>query len=98
MGIKRKKSATYVADTGKEFELEDMTASHLLNVICHHLKQMEALEFVMQFANPPHHLIKRKEYLRETVQALSEELQTRDPDEDHTVGRDTSKWEDRSGY
>jgi hypothetical protein len=80
MAIKRKASATYIADTGKEFEVSDMTDSHLLNAICHHLKQIDGLEVCEKYASPPHHLIKRRELLQQTVQILAEELQTRDPD------------------
>lgn len=80
MAIKRKSSATYVADTGKEFETTEMADSHLLNVIVHHMKQIETLEFIERFVTPPHHLKKRRELLLETVQILTEELATRDPD------------------
>jgi hypothetical protein len=100
MAIKRIRTATYVADTGKEFEVTEMTASHLLNAIGHHLKQIESLDFIERYASPPHHLLKRKEGLLETIQILAEELQTRSPDmdDDHREKYVNKKWEDRSGY
>lgn len=80
MAIKRKASATYIADTGKEFEVSEMADSHLLNVIVHHHRQVQALEFIDRYTSPPHHLKKRKDQLLETIQILTAELQTRDPD------------------
>jgi hypothetical protein len=100
MAIKRIRTATYVADTGKEFEVTEMTDSHLLNAIGHHLKQIESLAAVDKYTNPPHHLLKRKAGLEQTVIILTEELQTRDPDteEDRREKYVNKKWEDRSGY
>lgn len=80
MAIKRKASATYVADTGKEYEVAEMADSHLLNTIAHHIKQIEALARCEAYVHPPHHLKKRRELLEETVQILTEELAKRDPD------------------
>lgn len=98
MGIKRKASATYIADTGKEFETTEMSDSHLLNTIGHHLKQLETLEFIERYVTPPHHLKKRRQALEETIQILTEELATRDPETEEQrrgeiVNRNSKKWE-----
>jgi hypothetical protein len=100
MAIRRKRVATYIADTGKEFELADMSDSHLLNAICHHLKQIEALEHCERYASPPHHLRKRRGALQQTVAVLVEELQTRDPDTEEERRKEIveRKWENRYGY
>jgi hypothetical protein len=98
MGIKRKRSETYVADTGKEFELEDMSPSHLTNVITHHHRQLEALTSVYNCTPEDQRgfLLARMTALSETINTLAGELATRDPDKDGEQG--TSRWEDRNGY
>lgn len=93
MGIQRKRALTYVADTGKKFDVSKMSASHLLNVITHHLKQVDTLDFVMQFVNPPHHLLARKGDLLDTIRDLTEELAKRDPAGD-IMTNDHDDWED----
>jgi hypothetical protein len=98
MGIKRKKSATYQADTGKEFEVSDMASSHILNVIGHHMRQVETLDFIERYASPPHHLGSRKELLLETITILAEELQTRDPNNDYAVGTDSRNFNNDRSY
>lgn len=82
MAIKRKASATYIADTGKEFEVSEMADSHLLNVIAHHQKQVEALAVVYNRLQDTQrgYLTKRLETLAETINILGIELANRDPD------------------
>ena len=81
MGIKKIKSCTYVSDTGKEYELSDMAPSHLLNVINHHNKQMDALLIAIGQVGmtEPNYLQAWRENIMETITALSTELSTRDP-------------------
>lgn len=100
MAIRTKSNTTYIADTGKEFVIEEMTDSHLLNCICHHMKQIDALEHCERYASPPHYLGKRRELLLATVAALAEELQGRDPDteEERRQKYVENKWSDRNGY
>jgi hypothetical protein len=81
MGIKNVRTATYVADTGKEFQLGDMTASHLLNAIRHHQGQLEVVLRCPGGENFPF-LTKRESELRDTITVLYEELCSRDPDKD----------------
>ena len=81
MGIKKIKSCTYVSDTGQEFELEDMTPSHLMNVIAHHNKQMDGLLIAMGVVGPVEgsNLDLWRKEIMSTIEALSNELSTRDP-------------------
>ena len=81
MGIKKIKSCTYVSDTGKEYELSEMAPSHLLNVIAHHNKQMDGLLIALGLVGTTegNYLPMWRDNLMETINALSFELATRDP-------------------
>ena len=81
MGIKNVRTATYVADTGKEFDLREMTSSHILNVIRHHQEQLGVILRCPGGENFPF-LTKRETGLRETITILYSELAARDPDKD----------------
>jgi hypothetical protein len=81
MGIKNVRTATYVADTGKEFQLGDMSSSHLLNAIRHHQGQLEVILRCPGAENFPF-LTKRETGLRDTITVLYSELAARDPDKD----------------
>ena len=96
MAIKRKQSATYLSDSGKEFEVDEMSPSHILNVICHHRKQVEGLERCLNLLPDNGLLSKRLSSLDETIMILATELATRDPDKDGE--QDTSKQEDRARW
>jgi len=77
----------YVSDRGEEFQLEEMEPSHLLNVIKHHRAQINTVDWVMDqldkdktdFTN----LHYRRINLYNTIEALLQELATRDPKNDH---------------
>ena len=85
MGIKKVRSCTYVSDTGQEFELSEMTSSHLLNVIAHHKKQLDGLHFTSsvvtgQMADEGR--ARWNDEVLDTIRVLSEELLSRHPDEE----------------
>lgn len=81
MGIKRKRHETYIADTGQEFELEDMTVSHILNVIAHHIKQRRVLlSCPGELRNS--NIDDRTARMDETINTLYGELASRDTDEE----------------
>ena len=86
MAIK-KPHTIYIADTGKEFIVEKMNSSHLLNEIMHHEEQVVALDRIKEWNKgiEPEKLSKRRQTLVHTVEVLSSELLKRDPDDDvHT--------------
>jgi len=84
MGIKNVRTATYVADTGKEFNLSDMTSSHLLNAIRHHQGQLEVLLKIPKLTNLPEqeNIDTRISRMQETIDVLYQELTSRDPAKD----------------
>lgn len=83
MGIKQR-NFVYISDGGQEFELDDMTPSHLLNAIGHHRRQLDTVKFVLEnFDFPNHALCVRAEALEQTIRALAEELYTRHPTDDY---------------
>lgn len=77
----------YISDRGEEFQLEEMEPSHLLNVIKHHRAQINTVDWAMDqldkdktdFTN----LHYRRINLYNTIEALLQELATRDPKNDH---------------
>lgn len=95
MGIKNVRTATYVADTGKEFNLSEMTSSHLLNAIRHHQGQLEVVLRCPGGENFPF-LTKRETGLRDTITVLYEELASRDPDKDEELFSSRTFNSDRS--
>jgi hypothetical protein len=95
MGIKNVRTATYIADTGKEYQLDEMTSSHILNVIAHHQKQLEAMGLCPGFENFPF-LIARDRGLRDTITVLYSELAARDPDKDDEITPSRNFNNDRS--
>lgn len=86
MGLFNRKPI-YVSDRGEEFQLEEMEPSHLLNVIKHHRAQINTVDWAMDqldkdktdFTN----LHYRRINLYNTIEALLQELATRDPKNDH---------------
>lgn len=86
MAIKQKRSAIYLSDRGDEYELSQMHSSHILNVLAHHQKQIDALELLPGSVRTAL-LDKRIMSLRETIKVLAEELGTRDPDQDEVISR-----------
>lgn len=87
MGIKNVRKATYVSDTGKEFELCEMTSSHIINVIAHHQKQLGVLETIPVLTNLPEqeNVNARIRDMRETIDELYRELVSRDPARDDEI-------------
>jgi len=85
MGIKKVRTATYISDSGKEFDLAEMTSSHILNVIIHHQKQLEAVLRCPGFEDDYPFLFKREQSLRDTIAVLYAEIATRDPDKDEEI-------------
>jgi len=87
MGIKNVRTATYIADTGKEYQLDEMASSHILNVIAHHQKQVYALNQFPLLTNLPEqeNIDARKANLLDTINELYRELATRHPDKDEEV-------------
>lgn len=102
MAIRTKRNTTYIADTGKEFVIEEMTDSHLLNTIAHHVKQVEALANVYNRLDSSlrGHLMAKLEILNKTIEALGIELAMRDPntEEERRQQYVENKWSDRNGY
>ena len=88
----RKSKVTYVTDTGKEMEVDAMTASHLMNAIAHHQKQMKAVREAFPESEMvsvlPDNIRARLDNLEETVILLAEELERRHPNDDDQF-RDT---------
>lgn len=84
MGIKNVRTATYVADTGKEFQLADMSSSHILNVIAHHSKQLEVLVNCPGLGSLPF-MVQREQDMRNTIAELYTELAKRDPSKDEEI-------------
>lgn len=95
MGIKNVRTATYVSDTGKEFNLCEMTASHLLNAIRHHRGQLDVVLDCPGGENFPF-LTKREAGLRDTITVLYSELAARDPSKDEEI-INSKRWTD-NGY
>lgn len=73
--------SVYVSDRGQEFELSEMTASHLINAIAHHMKQVDVVDSCLSVFN--NDLLRRRlNNLNDTISTLKLELSKRDPDED----------------
>lgn len=93
MGI-RKQKVVYYSDRGQGFEIDEMQSSHLLNAINHHTMQIHVLQSILDGGNfsDDHldNLLDRKEDLRSTVEALSQELASR------TLEDDAKRWEGNS--
>lgn len=91
MGIKLTTRTVYRADSGKVFELENMSPSHILNVIHHHRNQVSSLVHLINagYDNPDTQLLMaRLKMLEETLEALGKELARRDPVLDDNNGDD----------
>jgi hypothetical protein len=67
----------YVSDRGEEFEVGHMETSHLLNVIAHHKRQLETLEWIKESYEFQGTLKKQIKRLEDTLELLVEELVTR---------------------
>jgi hypothetical protein len=66
----------YISDRGDPFEVASMETSHLMNVIGHHLHQIETLSKLKPCSN----ILNRRQVLNQVIQVLSSELETREPD------------------
>jgi hypothetical protein len=95
MGIKNVRTATYVSDTGKEFQLAEMTSSHIINVIAHHTKQLEALMGCPQTICREYIDIRIAD-MRMTINELYIELATRAPSKDDEISPRSGGF--RDGY
>lgn len=95
MGMKSPKTI-YISDRGKEFILEDMASSHLLNAIHHHHTQLHTVGNIIERRNEKGldsigNLDERRGGLTITLQALMDELAVRSLEDD-------AKREVDSGY
>jgi len=86
MGLFNRKPI-YVSDRGDTYTVEEMEPSHLLNAINHHRTQIANIDWILEQSDPDARknqmLHLRRISLYTTVQALIDELRTRDPDKDH---------------
>lgn len=85
MGIKKRKFV-YESDRGQEFEIDEMASSHLMNAINHHENQFQVVFGILKGGeyDPLHqrNLEARMQELQSTINALSQELASRHPDND----------------
>lgn len=83
MGVVRS-DTLYRTDTGRVMTVSNMEASHLMNAIAHHQKQLGVCEDILSRARSQE-LVERAQSLRETILTLSNELLHRDPTVDTTL-------------
>jgi len=76
MAIRKVSKVTYITDTGRELEVTEMTASHLMNAIAHHEKQIDA---IAPYTQTSEFIRKRVDHLNDTILQLAAELSNRDP-------------------
>ena len=88
MGLFNRKPV-YISDRGDTYTVEEMEASHLLNAINHHRKQIDTIDWILEQTTRDSErdqmLHLRRISLFNTVEALVKELRTRDPDKDHEL-------------
>ena len=84
MGIyKRRARVYYRTDAGKTVAVDEMSVSHLMNAINHHLKQVDLLQGIMEgWSGDLSFIEQRHKDLVATVDTLIEELNERDPKKD----------------
>ncbi len=84
------KSVTlYRTDGGVVMAVDEMTSSHLLNAIHHHLKQVSTIDFLKEAVefkeDGADRLVLRKAALKNTINVLGIELASRDPKDEEMV-------------
>lgn len=94
MGIKTT-GPVYLADSGKEFDVQHMQSSHLLNVLAHHRKQVIELEEIAGGSVSGEFIARRLEGMNQTIRILQNELASRDPAEDDNYVKDGGFHHDR---
>ena len=82
----------YTADTGREFALDQMSSSHLLNVIAHHRRQYDTLKWILEKVHTDE-LANRKNDLANMMAMLISELAKRDHTQDNTHSREIDDYE-----